>query len=70
MGKVDLFGTSLPGKFPVIFDYGASLTISPDKQDFSGPIEMIDYDQRLGGMAKGMHIEGVRTIKWSFRTEF
>ena len=69
MGKVDLFGTSLPGKFPVIFDSGASLAISPDKQDFSGPIEMFDYDRRLGGMAKGMRIEGVGTIKWSFKTK-
>ncbi len=41
--------------FPVIFDSGASLSISPDKSDFVGHIQSLNL--KLGGMARGMNIE-------------
>ena len=69
MGSVDLHPPTLPSGFPVIFDTGASLAISPSKDDFSGKIEMFPYDRFLGGMAEGMRIEGVGNIKWSFRSK-
>ena len=69
MGKVDLHPPHLPDSFPVIFDSGASLAISPSKTDFAGPIETFPHVRYLGGMANGMKIEGVGKIKWSFRTK-
>ena len=69
MGSVDLHPPTSPSGFPVIFDTGASLAISPNKGDFSGKIEMFPYDRYLGGMAEGMKIEGVGNIKWSFRSK-
>ena len=68
MGRVDLHPPTLPTSFPVIFDTGASLAISPSKDDFSGDIQMFPHDRFLGGMADGMRIEGVGKVKWSFRT--
>ena len=44
MGNVDLHPSHLPDSFPVIFDSGASLAISPSKSDFSGPIKTFSYD--------------------------
>ena len=69
MGKVDLHPPTLPTGFPVIFDTGASLAISPSKSDFSGKIELFPYDRFLGGMAEGMKIEGIGNVKWSFRSK-
>ena len=68
MGSVNLHTHTLLSGFPVIFDTGASLAISPNKNDFSGNIEMFTYDCFLGEMAEGMKIEGVGNIKWSFRS--
>ena len=51
--------------FPVIFDSGASLAISPNKGDFVGPIETLS-NLKLGGMANGMIIEGKGIVEWTF----
>jgi hypothetical protein len=67
LGKVDLLPSSPSASFPVIFDSGASLAISPSLSDFSGPITKFTEDKRLGGMANGMLIEGIGNIQWSFR---
>ena len=67
LGKVDLLPSSSPSSFPVIFDSGASLAISPSLADFSGSITKYTEDKRLGGMANGMRIEGIGNIQWSFR---
>ena len=67
LGKVDLLPTSSLSSFPVIFDSGASLAISPSLTDFSGSITKYTEDKRLGGMANGMRIEGIGNIQWSFR---
>jgi hypothetical protein len=52
--------------FPVIFDTGASLAISGNKEDFVGKITTPNHDLRLGGMGQGMKIEGVGVVKWTF----
>ena len=61
--------TSLHRHFPVIFDSGASLAISPCKDDFVGPIQRLPTERRLGGMAAGMLIEGVGTVRWTFQAD-
>jgi hypothetical protein len=53
-------------RHPVIFDTGASLAITHDKFDFSGPITLPKTDLRLGGMANGLKIEGIGPITWTF----
>ena len=71
LGSVDLKprSTSLHRPFPVIFDSGASLAISPCKDDFVGPIQRLPTERRLGGMAAGMLIEGVGTVRWTFQAD-
>ena len=53
--------------FPVIFDSGASLAISPSRSDFVGAIKPTP-GLRLGGMANGMIIEGKGIVEWTFRS--
>jgi hypothetical protein len=53
-------------RHPVIFDTGASLSITPDKSDFSGPITLSQTDLRLGGMANGLKIDGIGPITLTF----
>ena len=51
----------------VVFDTGASLGITFDKNDFDGPLTVPEGDLRLGGMAQGLKIEGVGPVTWTFR---
>ncbi len=53
-------------RHPVIFDTGASLAITHDKNDFDGPLTVPKGDLRLGGMANGLKIEGVGSVTWTF----
>ena len=55
--------------FPVIFDSGASLAISPCKEDFVGQIQPLPQEHCLGGMAAGMLIEGIGTVRWTFKAD-
>ena len=60
-------GTATKASFPVIFDSGASLAISPMKEDFVGPITTFTKPRFLGGMANGMPIVGMGTVQWCFK---
>ena len=70
LGTVDLKPLT-PGSppFPVIFDSGASLAISPCTEDFVGPIRKLPHERRLEGMAAGMLIEGIGTVRWTFKAD-
>ena len=50
--------------FPVIWDSGASVTISPDKSDFVGSIVSPSTITQLKGIAKGLRIEGQGNVRW------
>ena len=52
--------------FPVIWDSGASISISSFRSDFVGPIEKPPFNIRLQGIAKGLTIGGVGHVAWSF----
>ena len=70
LGAVDLKPiTPHSPPFSVIFDSGASLAISPCKEDFVGPIQRLPQERRLGGMAAGMLIEGIGTVRWTFKAD-
>jgi hypothetical protein len=60
------FEISKGDKKPVIFDTGASLAITHDKNDFDGPLTAPVGDLRLGGMANGLRIEGLGSVTWTF----
>ena len=51
--------------FQVIWDSGASLSISPDEMDFAGPIVRPETKSVLSGIVKGTTIEGQGTIVWA-----
>ena len=68
MGQVNLsYGPSSSG-FPVIFDTGASLAITFEKSDFVGPIRPL-FNHCLGGLANGLNIAGIGTVRWKFRSK-
>ena len=52
-------------KKPVIFDTGASLAITPRKVDFDGPLTIPEGELCLGGMANGLYMEGVISVRWT-----
>jgi hypothetical protein len=70
VGKFDgpcvFMNFEIKNRHPVIFDTGASLAITHDKSDFSGPITLPTTDLRLGGMAQGLKIEGIGPVTWTF----
>jgi hypothetical protein len=50
----------------VIWDSGASMSISPDKKDFVGPLESIPANSKLRSLGDGVTIEGIGHVAWSF----
>ena len=52
--------------YNVIWDSGASVSISPSKHDFVGCVKPAPAGLTLQGIAKGLRVEGIGTIAWSF----
>ena len=52
--------------YPVIFDTGASLAITGNKQDFLPNTYKEVHSLKLGGMAAGATINGAGDIAWTF----
>jgi hypothetical protein len=50
----------------VIFDTGASLSITHDLGDFVEPPKPLARPMRLGGFANGTKIEGIGIVAWKF----
>ena len=67
MANINLIYSAVIDSVYKIFDPGASLAIYFDKNDFVGPIKIL-VNPRLGGLANGLSIEGIGTVKWKFRT--
>ena len=53
-------------RFPVIWDSGASTSISHCKDDFVGPLESAPIGLKLQGIARGLAVKGVGHVAWSF----
>lgn len=51
--------------FSVIWDSGASISVSFDKRDFVGPLTKPKLMTRLKGIAKGLTIEGQGHVLWA-----
>ncbi|GFH50693.1 hypothetical protein CTEN210_07169 [Chaetoceros tenuissimus] len=68
LGSVDLL-LELGESFPVIFDTNANLVISPCASDFvPGSIQKLQ-NHYIGGLANGLPISGIRTVRWVFTIE-
>ena len=67
--STERFCESLPktAKFPVIWDSGASISITPDCKDFVGPINTSGAITQLQGIAKGLQIEGQGHVLWAMQ---
>ena len=62
------FRSSLPeqsSSYPIIWDSGASFSVSPDIKDFDGPLEKPGAFTQLQGIAKGLRIEGHGHVLWA-----
>ena len=53
-------------RYPVIWDSGASISISPHRSDFVGPLETPPIGIKLQGIAKGLTIQGIGHVAWAF----
>ena len=53
-------------KRKVIWDSGASISISPSRDDFVGPISSVPSTARINGLLKGAKIAGKGYVAWSF----
>jgi hypothetical protein len=51
----------------VVWDSGASISISFSKEDFLGPLHPVPKTAVLRGIAKGVPIKGFGTINWRFK---
>ena len=52
--------------FPVIWDSGASISLSPSRADFVGPLEPSSLLRRVQGIGKSVAIKGEGHVAWSF----
>ena len=70
--STDRFRQSMPAAstFPVIWDSGASISITFDRNDFVGPITAPGTITQLQGIAKGLRIEGQGHVLWSIIDTF
>ena len=54
------------GWFSVIWDSGASLSVSPHREDFVGPIHKPPPNTTVQGLGKNLRIAGIGHVAWSF----
>ena len=51
--------------FKLIWDSGATHSITNNKSDFIGPIRSVGFFKTLTGLARGLLITGVGTVGWT-----
>ena len=61
------FHSALPNEstFLVIWDMGASISVSHDKCNFVGPLKKPGFARQLKGITKGLQIEGEGHVMWA-----
>jgi hypothetical protein len=64
--SIAAFSTFATQNMPVIFDTGASLSITPHSADFIVPPTAPKNATKLGGMARNLDMMGVGTVSWTF----
>ena len=53
-------------QYPIIWDSGASTSISPNRDDFVGELKPPPFGLQVRGISKGLKIEGIGEVAWSF----
>ena len=53
-----------PSMMQLIWDSGASVLITPNKEDFVGKLDNIPFNIKLNGLAKGLEIAGAGSVEW------
>ena len=51
--------------FPIIWDSGASISVTPHRSDFVGPYSKPPISLKLKGLAKGLNIVGQGHVMWA-----
>ena len=54
--------------FMVVLDSGCTCAISFNKDDFAGPIHLVQFVE-LKGIASGLSVQGVEQAHWTFLNE-
>ena len=54
-----------PSTMQLIWDSGASILITPNKDDFISPLNKVPSNIKLNGLANGLEIAGAGTIEWN-----
>ena len=52
--------------FKVVWDSGATQSVSPCRDDFVGPIQKMKNKVKMDGIANGLVVKGVGHVAWSF----
>ncbi|MGH3055544.1 MAG: GAG-pre-integrase domain-containing protein, partial [Gaiellaceae bacterium] len=55
--------------FKIVFDTGASMTVSFCRDDFISTVTPAKPGLNLKGISKGLPVEGVGTLRWRVRTD-
>jgi hypothetical protein len=64
-----LGGSTKRAEYPIIWDTGASISITMDKRDFVGPIERPGLITSVKGLSSGLTIEGKGYVMWAVEDE-
>jgi hypothetical protein len=61
------FKHSLPkeSSYPIIWDSGASMSISPSRNDFVGPIKPVPFGARVQSLTNGLSVKGQGHVMWA-----
>ncbi|CAJ1959927.1 unnamed protein product [Cylindrotheca closterium] len=63
--RSDMSGDEKTTRYPIIWDSGATTSISPYKDDFVGKLEPAPLGLKLRGIASGLEIKGIGHVAWS-----
>ena len=56
--------THNPSMMQLIWDYGASILITPNNDNFTGRLKKVPTNVKLNGLAKGLDITGAGLVEW------
>ena len=54
-----------PSTMQLIWDSGASVSITPNKNDFVSTLDKVPNNIKLNGLAKGLEIAGAGSVEWN-----
>ncbi|MGH7974545.1 MAG: hypothetical protein ACREBR_03375, partial [bacterium] len=55
---------NVTAEFNIVFDTGASVAVTPDRNDFIGELRAPPTNLVLKGISRGLPVQGIGTIRW------